>query len=148
MVREMQDIYRCTHSGNRRIFPSLPASGGGDEAPSLEALGASLQQTLATMPDACYVAAALPQMSNPRTPSVLMNVLYQDVLKRPDSIRLRALFLIAGIEAHPLANDALDNLKEAMHVDYQMDWSRWEQAVSQAVAHDARGMRAASCRAR
>lgn len=148
MVLEMQDAYRCMHSGSRRTLPSLVPPSGGDDLPSFEALSASLQQSLATMPDACYVAAALPQIANPRTPSALMTVLYRDVLKRPDSIRLRTLFLIAGIEAHPMAEDALENLRVAMHADYQRDWSRWEQAVAQVVAHDARGMRAAGCRAR
>jgi hypothetical protein len=148
MVLEMKNAYRCLHTGSQRTLANILPQFAANDAPSLEVLSASLLQTLATLPDACYVAAALPQVTNPRTPAALMNVLYEDVIKRPDPIKLRTLFIIAGIEAHPLAESALENLREAMHSDYQRDWSRWEQAVAQVVAHDARGMRAVTCRAR
>jgi hypothetical protein len=145
MVADMQDAYRCVHSGNKRTLACL-APTAGDEPVDLESLAVTLRQSLGTLPDSCYVNAALPQVANPRTPKALMSVLYDDLERRPDPIKLRTLFVIASIPSHPLAADALKSLESLTHADFQNDWSRWDQAISQQLVHEDRGMRGASCR--
>ena len=75
-----------------------------------------------------------------------MGLLYEDLLKRPNPIKLRMLFIIAETEGHPLAATALDNLRSILNMDHQQDWPRWEQAVTQVVTHEERGMRSENCR--
>ena len=75
-----------------------------------------------------------------------MDVLYQDLLKRPNPIKLRMLFIIAETDGHPLAASALRSLQTSLNMDHQQDWPRWEQAVTQVCAHEERGMRSDNCR--
>jgi len=105
-----------------------------------------MQRSLEKLPDACYVTTALPQVINPRTPAALMDVLYSDLGNRPDTIRLRTLFLIAGIPSHPRAGEALQNLHALLNTDYQRDWSRWDQAITDQLTRESHGARGMSCR--
>ena len=140
MVTDMLNVYRCQHSTSQRaISVSLPANGDG---------GAELKQSLGTLPDPCYVNAVLPKLANPETPGAEMDMLYEDLLRRPNALRLRMMFIIASIESHPKSADALQQLRDLVRTDWQQDWGRWEQAVNQLAAHEDRGVRIASCRAR
>ena len=136
MVNGMLDVYRCNHSGSKR---SLPLTAG-DTKP--------LAQSLATMPDACYVNSTLGRIANPETAAVEMKELFEDLLKRPDALKLRMLFVISSIETHPMAAEALTQLRGMIGTDWEQDWGRWEQAVNQLAAHEDRGVRIASCRSR
>jgi hypothetical protein len=143
---DLQGAYRCLHTGSKRALAAWLPPSDSDAPASLEELSASMERSLAKLPDACYVTTALPQVINPRTPAALMEVLYRDLGNRPDPIRLRTLFLIAGIEAHPRAGEALQNLQALLSTDYQRDWSRWDQAISDQLNRESHGARGLSCR--
>ena len=144
VLQDLEGAYRCMHTGSKRSLAAwLPP---GDAPTSAEELSQSMQRSLAKLPDACYVATALPQVINPRTPGPLMEVLLQDLDGRPDTIRLRTLFLIAGMQSHPRSGEALTNLQALLKIDYQRDWSRWDQAISDQLARDSHGLRGVSCR--
>lgn len=144
VLRELQSAYRCLHTGNQR---ALAAWLSPEDAPTtLEEMSTSMQRSLSKLPDACYVTTALPQVINPRTPGPLMEVLFRDLDGRPDAIRLRTLFLIAGTESHPRAGEALEDLQTLLHTDYQRDWSRWNSAISAQLVRENHGSRGVSCR--
>jgi hypothetical protein len=146
VLQDLQGTYRCLHIGSKRALAAW-LSPSADGAPaSLEDLSASMQRSLEKLPDACYVTTALPQVINPHTPSALMDVLYSDLGNRPDPIRLRTLFLIAGIQSHPRAGEALQNLQALLNTDYQRDWSRWDQAITDQLTRESHGARGMSCR--
>jgi hypothetical protein len=146
VVVEMQNAYRCMHTSNWRAAQASLPKDAADAPASIEELAVSMRESLGLLPDSCYVANALPQIANPRTPRVLMDVLYNDLTSRPDPIKLRTFFLLAGIKSHPLAGKALDNLRTAMNSDYGTDWARWDQAISERLSREKMGMRGVSCR--
>ena len=131
MVADLQNAYPHGDAARQASVAAIFPQATGDSLPQPGTLSISLQQALATLPDDDYVTAALPRVANPETPAALMDVLYADLAKRPDRIRLRALFVIAGIESHPLAANALGDLQSILNTDFQQDWSRWDQAISQ-----------------
>jgi hypothetical protein len=140
MVTDMLNVYRCQHSTSQRALAvSLPTNNDG---------AAALKQSLGTLPDPCYVNAVLPKLANPETPGMEMDTLYDDLLTRPSALKLRMMFIIASIDTHPKSADALQQLRDLVKTDWQQDWGRWEQAVNQLAAHEDRGVRIASCRAR
>ena len=142
MAFTIQNKYRCAHccddESSLRCLPGL----GGESSPDAKVLVAAL----GTLPDDCYVSTALPKVVDPNTPAELMHVLYDDLLRRPNPIKLRMLFIIAEIDGHPLASTALADLRTTLNLDHQQDWPRWEQAVNQQCAHEERGMRSDTCR--
>ena len=146
MALAMENKYRCAHCCADEAIPRcLPGLDGGAYQDS-QALTEALRQSLGTLPNDCYVSTALPKVIDPKTPTELMGLLYEDLLKRPNPIKLRMLFIIAETEGHPLAATALDNLRSILNMDHQQDWPRWEQAVTQVVTHEERGMRSENCR--
>lgn len=144
VLQDLQGAYRCLHTGSKRALTAWLSPG--DAPTSVEEFSESMQRSLSKLPDACYVTTALPQVVNPRTPAPLMEVLFRDLVGRPDPIKLRTLFLIAGMESHPRANDALATLQTALNTDYQRDWSRWDQAISDQLTRESHGLRGVSCR--
>jgi len=139
MVTAMLNFYRCGHTGSKRSLPPVALN---DQQPG------ALMQSLAAMPDACYVNATLGRIANPETTAAEMTALYEDLLKRPDALKLRMLFIIAGIQSHPMAAQALAQLRGLTGADWDQDWARWEQAVTQLAVREQRGIRVASCRSR
>jgi len=146
MALVIQQKYRCAHCCGEQSTPQCLPGLGGDASLDAPSLIAALRKSLGTLPDDCYVSTALPKVVDPKTPAELMNILYEDLLKRPNPIKLRMLFIIAEIDGHPLAADALANLRSTTNLDHQQDWQRWEQAVVQQCAHEERGMRSDNCR--
>lgn len=146
MALAMENKYRCAHCCGDESTPRCLPGLDGESYQDTKALTEALRKSLGTLPNDCYVSTALPKVIDPKTPAELMNLLYEDLLKRPDAIKLRMLFIIAETEGHPLAASALDNLKSILKIDHQQDWPRWEQAVTQVVAHEERGMRSENCR--
>jgi len=144
VLQDLQGAYRCLHTGNKRALAAWLSPG--DAPTSVEEFSESMQRSLSKLPDACYVATALPQVINPKTPAPLMAVLFHDLVGRPDPIKLRTLFLIAGMESHPRANDALATLQTVLNTDYQRDWARWDQAISEQLTRETHGLRGVSCR--
>ena len=141
VAKDMLNAFRCMHSGNQRALPFTRLSSAGAEAQS-----AALRQALGVLPDGCYVNAVFPRLANPATPEATMAVLFDDLLKRPDAIKLRMLFLIAGIESHPMAAPAMGVLRTALNIDFQQDWPRWESALNEQLIRAQHGLRGMSCR--
>ena len=146
VVIEMQNAYRCMHPANWQSTQLSMPKDAGDAPVSLEELADSLKQSLGALPDACYVTSVLPQITNPRTPAPLMKVYYDDLTHRPDPIKLRGYFLVAGIQSHPYASRALGDLRTAMNADYGDDWMRWDEAISEHLSREMKGSRGVSCR--
>ena len=146
MAFTIQNKYRCAHCCDGESTPRCLPGLDGDSAPEATVLATALRSSLGTLPDDCYVSTALPKMVDPKTPAELMDVLYEDMLRRPNPIKLRMLFIIAQIPEHPLATSALADLRTTLNLDHQQDWPRWEQAVTQQCAHEERGMRSDNCR--
>jgi hypothetical protein len=146
VVLDMQSAYRCLHTGSQRALAAWLPPSAGDGAASMEELSASMRQSLAKLPDACYVTTALPQIVNRRTPATLLDVLYKDLARRPDPIKLRTLFLIAGLESHPKAANALEDLQTLLNTDCQRDWQRWDQAIAAQLVRESHGTRGVACR--
>jgi len=146
MAFTIQNKYRCAHCCDSESSPRCLPGLGGDSSPDAKSLTSALRNSLGTLPDDCYVSTALPKVIDPNTPAELMHVLYDDLIRRPNPIKLRMLFIIAEIPDHPLAVSALDDLRTSLHLDHQQDWPRWEQAVIQQCAHEERGMRSDNCR--
>jgi len=138
MVTGMLNVYRCGHSGSKRSLPPVIS----------EPQSTTLDQSLASLPDACYVNAALGRIANPETPADEMSTLFADLLRRPDALKLRMLFVIASIGSHPRSAEALEQLRNLLSTDWEQDWARWEQAVTQFAVREERGVRIASCRSR
>jgi len=143
----MQKAYPHGDAGKQATVAAIVLQAPDDSTPPPEGLSLSLRQALATLPDADYVTAALPEVADPKIPAAFMDVLYADLTKRPDPIRLRALFVIAGIESHPLAANALGDLQSILGTDFRQDWLRWDQAISQQLVREQRGARGEDCRA-
>ncbi len=148
MVADMLNVYRCQHSVSQRTLAvSLPVNQDGK--PRIRGVvSAALKESLGTLPDPCYVNAVLPKLANPETPVEEMDTLFEDLIKRPDALKLRMMFIIANIDNHPKSAEALQQLRDLLRTDWQQDWGRWEQAVNQLAAHQDRGVRIASCRSR
>ena len=146
MALAIQNKYRCAHCCDEETTPRCLPGLGKEAVRDPQALTDALRKSLGELPDDCYVSTALPRMVDPKTPAELMNTLYEDLLKRPNPIKLRMLFIIAEIDGHPLAARGLTDLRAIMQLDHQNDWPRWEQAVVQQCAREERGMRGASCR--
>ena len=146
MALEIQNKYRCAHCCADETAPRCLPGLGGDAGQDPQALVDALRKSLGSLPNDCYVSTALPKIIDPETPEDLMDVLYQDLLKRPNPIKLRMLFIIAETDGHPLAASALRSLQTSLNMDHQQDWPRWEQAVTQVCAHEERGMRSDNCR--
>jgi hypothetical protein len=144
VLQDLQGAYRCLHTGNKRALAAWLSPG--DAPTTAEELSESMQRSLSKLPDACYTTTALPQVINPRTPAPLMEVLFRDLEGRPNQIKLRTLFLIAGMESHPRADEALATLQTVLNTDYQRDWSRWDQAISNELTRESHGLRGVSCR--
>lgn len=142
MAFTIQNRYRCAHCCDGESSPRCLPGLGGESNPDAEGLVIAL----GTLPDDCYVSTALPKVVDPKTPSESMHVLYDDLLRRPNPIKLRMLFIIAEIDGHPLADRALADLRTTLNLDHHQDWPRWEQAVIQQCAHEERGMRSDNCR--
>lgn len=142
MAFTIQNKYRCAHCCDDESSPRCLPGLGGENNPDAK----GLVTALGTLPDDCYVSTALPKVVDPNTPAELMHVLYDDLLRRPNPIKLRMLFIVAEIDGHPLADRALADLRTTLNLDHQQDWPRWEQAVNQQCAHEERGMRSDNCR--
>ncbi|MFO1488179.1 MAG: hypothetical protein U1F65_06860 [Verrucomicrobiota bacterium] len=60
-----------------------------------------------------------------------MDVLLQDALGRPNSLKLPALLEVAKISGHPKADEAKDLLSLFLEEDYGDDWPKWQEKLAQ-----------------
>jgi hypothetical protein len=105
------------------LFHTLPPEGQDEIAPELAAL----------TPDSNYNALA-GILTNPRTPEPVLDVLFTDILDRPDEIQLRTLLELAKAPQHPKATDALDILGIELGEDFGTDWDAWAKKISEQLA--------------
>ena len=102
------------------IFPTLPAQGQEEVARHLTNL----------LPDQDY-GLMRGYLTNPSLPEGVLDVLLDDVLNRPNSLKLPALLEVARSAQHPKAAEARDFLKLFLEEDYASDWDKWQAGIEQ-----------------
>jgi len=107
---------------------------------------ATLQKALSAVPDAEYVHVALAHVANPETPSEFMKVLFDNLANRSEEVKLLSYLVIAQNEANPMAQSAIDGLRATLGSDFQREWGRWEQAISQRIYRNKKAFRSDNCR--
>jgi hypothetical protein len=104
------------------LVRTLPA-GGPEQVEAAQAMAALL-------PDDDYVVAA-GLLLDPRSPTAVMEVIYDDVLTRRDSAKLSLLVGILEAEGHPLRGDAHGELRHVTASDLPADdLTAWRQTVA------------------
>ncbi|MDB6173257.1 MAG: hypothetical protein JWL59_2568 [Chthoniobacteraceae bacterium] len=93
-----------------------------------EGLETATQEAVNRLPDKEF-AAALGLLINPQTHGRVLQVLFADLLERPDEITLPALLSIARNGTHPFARQARDNLGLLVGKDLGTDWNRWDAEI-------------------
>jgi hypothetical protein len=106
------------------MFPELPADG----------LATAAEECVERLPDADYNAVALPVIASPQTHGAVANVLFADLMERPDAITLPALLRIAQIPNHSYAKFAKENLRLLLDEDFGSDWPKWDAAIRVALS--------------
>jgi hypothetical protein len=111
--------------GNRlfELYPSVPIEGKADLA--LEIAARTGNQDYSKL-------AGL--MTNSVTPAEVAEVLLNDLLDRPDPIRLPLLLDIARSTTHPKAEDARDLLEALLGENYGENWNQWSAKISEWIA--------------
>ena len=74
-------------------------------------------------------------MINPQTHGMVLSVLFDDLLERPDEITLPVLLTIARTPTHPLAPEARDNLELLLGTNFGADWMKWTQRFDASWPH-------------
>ena len=70
-------------------------------------------------------------LTNNALPEAVLDVFTEDVLNRPNSIKLPALLDIARDPQHPKAGEAKDILELFLEEDFGTDWTRWQARLDQ-----------------
>ena len=102
------------------MFPTLPADGQEEVAQHLANL----------VPDQDF-ALMRPYLTNSALPEDVLDVLLDDVLNRPNSLKLPALLDVARSAQHPKAAEAKDFLELLLDEDYGDDWDKWRAGIEQ-----------------
>jgi hypothetical protein len=97
------------------MFPHLPPDGQEEVARHLTNL----------VPDRDYDAMRA-YLTNAALPAAVLEVLFGDVLNRPNSLKLPALLDVARTPQHPEAGEARDFLQLYLEADYGSDWGTWQ----------------------
>ena len=101
------------------LFPSFP------EAGQLEAI----QHIINLTSDEHYAAIGR-YVTNTTLPEDVMEELFDDLLNRPNAVKLPKLLEIARNPQHPDADEAKDVLELYLEEDYAGDWWKWEAALN------------------
>jgi hypothetical protein len=101
------------------MFPNLSAEGQEEVAHHLSNL----------TPDENYGLGQY--ATNSALPEDVLDVFYEDVLNRPNGIKLPLLLQIAENPQHPNAQEAKDVLELFLDEDYGNDWSKWQSRMQQ-----------------
>lgn len=67
--------------------------------------------------------------TNAQVDPEVLSILMQDLLNRPESVKLPVALAIAQIDPHPQREQALSLLRLHMDQDHGSNWLEWEQAV-------------------
>ena len=102
------------------MFPHLPEDGQAEVAEPLSNL----------VPDDNYAPLGQYLTDTNLSPDVL-EVLFDDLLNRPNSEKLPLLLQIAQSPTHPDASDAKDLLELFLDDDYGTDWVTWKQKMDE-----------------
>jgi len=97
------------------MFPTLPEDGQEEVARHLSNL----------VPDQDF-GLMRAYLTNASLPENVLDVLLDDVLNRPNSLKLPALLELARTEQHPKAGEAKDFLELFVEEDYGNDWDQWQ----------------------
>lgn len=97
------------------MFPKLPADGQEEVARHLSNL----------LPDQDY-GLMRGYLTDASLPADVLDVLLDDVLNRPNSLKLPALLDVARSAQHPKAAEAKDFLELLLEEDYGEDWGKWQ----------------------
>ena len=97
------------------IFPRLPADGQEEAAQHLSNL----------LPDQDF-GLLQAHLTNAALAENVLEVLLDDVLNRPNSLKLPALLEVARSPQHPKAAEAKDFLELFLEEDYGDDWAKWQ----------------------
>jgi hypothetical protein len=68
-------------------------------------------------------------LTNSTLSADVLDVFYEDVLNRPNALKLPLLLQVAQDPQHPNAEDAHDVLELFLDEDYGKDWSKWQSAM-------------------
>jgi hypothetical protein len=102
------------------IFPRLPPAGQEEVAQHISNLTA----------DKDY--APLGQyLTNYTLPGPVLDVLMQDLLNRPNSVKLPLLLDVAREPQHPGSSEAKDLLELYLEDNYGNDWNKWQEKLQQ-----------------
>ena len=102
------------------LFPNLPEKGQVEAAQHLSNLIA----------DEDY-ASLSKYLTDPALPQPVLDILFGDVLNRPNSLKLPALLEVARDPDNPNATQAHDILEMFLDDDYGTDWNIWQVKVEQ-----------------
>jgi hypothetical protein len=97
------------------MFPQLPAEGQEEVARHVSNL----------LPDQDYSLVRV-YLTNASLPETVLDVLFGDLLNRPNSLKLPGLLDVARTPQHPMATEARDYLVLFLEEDYADDWNRWQ----------------------
>ena len=78
------------------------------------------------------------KLANPATPREVMDVIYSDVLNRPNTVKLPALVDVLAVPGHPLHAESLETLRVFVGKDVGTDASAWNAAVQEFLREEAR----------
>ena len=102
------------------MFLTLPADGQEEVAQHLANL----------VPDQDF-GLMHPYLTNSSLPEDVLDVLLDDVLNRPNSLKLPALLDMARSPQHPKAAEAKDFLELLLDEDYGDDWEKWQTKMNE-----------------
>jgi hypothetical protein len=93
-----------------------------------EGRAAAAEEAVKRLPDTDY-AIAQPHVINAGTYGLALEVLFADLVERPDALRLPALLAIARNPAHPFAGTARDHLAHFFGTRTDADPVVWDAAI-------------------
>jgi len=100
-------------------FPNLPPAGQFEAAHHISNL----------LPDDAYGSWA-GYLTNASIPAAVQGVMYADLLRRPNSIRLPMLLQLARSSSSK-ADDAGQSLRATLREDYGTDWNAWSLRIQE-----------------
>jgi len=73
--------------------------------------------------------ATVPWLTSTNTSEPVLNILMNDLLNRPEKLKLPLFLEVARIEGHPNAEEAKAYLEVYVDHDYGTNWDEWAKAV-------------------
>jgi hypothetical protein len=107
------------------MLPQLPAEGQ-EEA---------MRHVSNLLPDQDY-GLMRTYLTNTALPEEVQDVLLDDILNRPNRLKLPSLLEVARTVQHPKAAEAKDFLELFLEEDYGEDWDKWQARMDQWLAEN------------